>query len=193
MANAIQAIADRFATPEEAAQHFGRSPTWLAQATAAANLSEKVTALLDSGKISSTSAAIQLEKLSKKNEAKAESFIEQIEQLPEGEKISKKAVDEVLQVARGKKAEEPATAEIAKPLAVAPETATVSSAVAPVGAPPEAVPEEQRAAAQQSTPPRNRVNPGKVKLVADLLGLSEDDEEELLARLIDEFLSMKGV
>jgi len=41
--------------------------------------------------------------------------------------------------------------------------------------------------------PRNRINPGKVKLVAELLGLSEEDEEELLVRLIDEFLSMKGV
>ena len=82
MANAIQAIAQRFETQEEAAQHFGRAPTWLAQATAAANLSEKVVALLDSGKISSTSTAIQLEKLSRKNEAKAEVLIDQIEQLP---------------------------------------------------------------------------------------------------------------
>jgi ParB family chromosome partitioning protein len=195
MANAIQAIAERFATPEEAAQHFGRSPTWLAQATAAANLSEKVTALLDSGKISSTSAAIQLEKLSKKNEAKAESFIEQIEQLPEGEKVSKKLVDEALQEARGKKTEEPAVVAAEPESVVAPrEPAQPSAEATPAPmARQEDAQEERRAPAQESSSPRNRVNPGKVKLVAELLGLSEDDEEELLVRLIDEFLTMKGV
>ena len=71
MANAIQTISEHFATLEEAAQYFGRAPPWLSQAPAAANLSEKVTALLDSGKISSTGTAVQLEKLAKKNEAKA--------------------------------------------------------------------------------------------------------------------------
>lgn len=96
MANAIQSIADRFESLEEAGQYFGRAPTWLNQATAAANLSEKVSALLDSGKISSTGAAVQLEKLAKKNEAKAESLIDQIEQMPEGEKFSKKIVDQAL-------------------------------------------------------------------------------------------------
>src|SRR5574343_455723 len=102
MANAIQALAERFESPEDAAQYFGRAPTWLAQVTAPANLSEKVTALLDTGKISSTSVAVQIEKLAKKNEAKAESLIEQIEQLPDGEKMSKKAVDEVLSVGSGR-------------------------------------------------------------------------------------------
>ena len=43
MANAIQSIADRFESAEEAGQYFGRAPTWVNQATAAANLSEKVT------------------------------------------------------------------------------------------------------------------------------------------------------
>ena len=80
MANAIQTIAQRFETKEAAAEHFGRTPTWLNQATAAANLSPKVTALLDSGKISSTSTAIQLEKLAQKNEAKVDTLIEQIQE-----------------------------------------------------------------------------------------------------------------
>ena len=53
-ATAIRTIAERFEKQEEAARHFGRPTNWLNQATAAANLSEKVTALLDSGKISST-------------------------------------------------------------------------------------------------------------------------------------------
>ena len=39
---------------------------------------------------------------------------------------------------------------------------------------------------------RSRISPGKVKLVADLLGLSEEDEEGLLVRLIDEYLALKG-
>ncbi|HXU92654.1 MAG TPA: ParB/RepB/Spo0J family partition protein [Gallionella sp.] len=189
MANAIQAISERFASPEEAAQYFGRAPTWLGQATAAANLSEKVTALLDSGKISSTSAAIQLEKLAKKNEAKAESLIEQIGQLPEGEKVSKKIVDEVLQeeTGRGKKAEAPAP--VAEPTPVQQEPAPPPEEVPPW----EEAPQEKPTPVQTTASPRNRINPGKVKLVAELLGLSEEDEEELLVRLIDEFLSMKGV
>lgn len=189
MANAIQALSQRFDTPEEAAQYFGRTPTWLGQATAAANLSEKVTALLNSGKISSTSTAIQLEKLAKKNEAKAESLIKQIGQLPEGEKVSKKTVDEVLleESGRGKKAEAP----VAEPLlreaepAAAPPTEDVP--------PWEAAPQERPTPVPPLSSPRIRINPGKVKLVAELLGLSEEDEEALLVRLIDEFLSLKGV
>ncbi|MFH1661209.1 MAG: hypothetical protein ABIG35_18060 [Pseudomonadota bacterium] len=38
----------------------------------------------------------------------------------------------------------------------------------------------------------SRISSRKVKLVAELLGLSEDDEEALLAKLIDKFLAMKG-
>ena len=191
MANAIQAIAERFESPEEAAQYFGRAPTWLAQATAAANLSEKVTALLDAGKISSTSAAVQLEKLAKKNEAKAESLIEQIEQLPEGEKVSKKVVDEVLSEASGRSKKSEDTASVALPLSesVQQQPAAVSSTT---DVPPwEELPQEAPAAASLPSSPRTKVNPGKVKLVAELLGLSEEDEESILARLIDEFLALK--
>lgn len=188
MANAIQAIAEHFETPEEAAQHFGRAPTWLGQATAAANLSDKVSALLDSGKITSTSAAVQLEKLAKKNEAKADSLIDQIEQLPEGEKVSKKVVDNALfeETGRGRKKDEPSITEPVATQAldtIQPKEATgaVSSTenapifpVAPL------------------TPRRSKVNPGKVKLVAELLGLTDEDEEDILVRLIDEFLTLKG-
>ena len=126
MANAVQAIAARFASAEEAAQYFGRAPTWLAQATAAAKLSEKVSALLDSGKISSTGAAVQLEKLARKNEAKAESLIEQIAQLPDGEKISKKVVDDVLsgESGRPRKDEERAVPAQPMPEAAAPQATT---------------------------------------------------------------------
>ena len=184
MATAIQAIAQRFASPEEAAQYFGRAPTWLAQATAAANLSEKVTALLDAGKISSTGAAVQLEKLARKNEAKAESLIEQIEQLPDGEKMSKKDMDEVLAPARTEPTEAAPSPAVPAPSASQPEPITAATDMPPWEAPPEA---------PQPTPtPRTKVNPGKVKLVAELLGLSEEDEETILARLIDEFLSLRG-
>lgn len=195
MANAIQAIAERFESPDAAAQYFGRAPTWLAQATAAANLSEKVSALLDSGKIASTGAAVQLEKLARKNESRAETLIEQIEHLPEGEKASKKLVDAALQqeTGRGKK-------EVADPEPAAPEPAVVEAAPAASAAQPaaEASPpwEESAVSKPQAiaapAAPRSRVSPGKVKLVAELLGLSEDDEEELLVRLIDEYLALKG-
>lgn len=191
MSNAVQRIAERFASPEEAAQYFGRAPTWLAQATAAANLSEKVTALLDSGKISSTSTAVQLEKLARKNEAKAESLIEQIEQLPEGEKVSRKIVDDVLaeETGRPRKSEEPATPPAtAQP--AAPQAADTQSPLET--APPweEALPHDETPSAAPSAG-RAKVNPGKVKLVAELLGLSEEDEESLLARLIDEYLALR--
>jgi ParB family chromosome partitioning protein len=178
MANAIQTLAERFATPEEAASYFARPPTWLDQATAAARLSEKVTALLDAGKISSTGAAVQLEKLAKKNEARAESLIDQIEQLPEGEKFSKKVVDNALSAEspRRKKAEEPARQ---------PEESSPASTVAASDLPP------WEDAPAPAAAPRSRINPGKVKLVAELLGLDEGDEEELLVRLIDEFLALK--
>lgn len=194
MANAIQAIAERFESPEAAAQYFGRAPTWLAQATAAANLSEKVSALLDSGKIASTGAAVQLEKLAKKNESRAETLIEQIEQLPEGEKVSKKLVDAALQQESGRgKKEEPAP-ETVVPAIV--ETAPAVSAVQPASeaSPPweEPAASKPQAVAAPVVVPRSRVSPGKVKLVAELLGLSEDDEEELLVRLIDEYLALKG-
>lgn len=189
MANAIQAIAARFETPEAAAQHFGRAPTWLGQATAAANLSEKVTALLDSGKIASTGAAVQLERLAKKNEAKAEALIDQIEQLPDGEKASKKVVDHALleETGRGKKEKE------APPAAPALEAASMVQA--PAAPAPVTTPPWEDAPAAPETPtslPLKKVNPGKVRRVAELLGLDGEDEEDILVRLIDEFLALKG-
>lgn len=189
MANAIQAIAARFETPEAAAQHFGRAPTWLGQATAAANLSEKVTALLDSGKIASTGAAVQLERLAKKNEAKAEALIDQIEQLPEGEKASKKVVDHALleETGRGKKEKE------APPAAPALEAASMVQA--PAASAPVTTPPWEDAPAAPETPtslPLKKVNPGKVRRVAELLGLDGESEEDILVRLIDEFLALKG-
>ena len=192
MANAIQALAERFASPEEAAQYFGRSPTWLSQATAAANLSEKVTALLESGKITSTSAAVQLEKIAKKDEAKAEAIIDQIAQLPEGEKVSKKDVDHAVSDEEGqikRKAEAPAAAS--EPMPAAPEEKVTVERTSSEPAPAEVAPNRSEPAPSPAAA-ASRINPSKVKLVADLLGLSEDDEEALLAKLIDEFLAAKG-
>ncbi len=188
MANAVQAIAARFPSAEEAAQYFGRAPTWLAQATAAAKLSEKVSALLDSGKISSTGAAVQLEKLARKNEAKAESLIEQIAQLPDGEKISKKVVDDVLSEESGRPRKDEERAVPAQPM---PEAAAPQATADDV--PPwEETPSHPSPAPLAPAAPRGKVNPGKVKLVAELLGLSEEDEETLLARLIDDFLAARN-
>lgn len=200
MANAIQAIADRFETRESAADHFGRSPTWLNQATAAANLSPKVEALLEAGKISSTGAAVQLEKLAQKNEAKAEYLIDRIEQLPEGEKLAKKDVDNALSEEGGRrKKKDESPAEESPASAPAPVPAPVASASAPVedaaaDIPPwEDLPAEpRRPASSQSSSAERRINPGKVRKVAEILGLSDGDEEEVLARLIDEFLALKG-
>ena len=189
MANAIQSIAEHFATLEEAAQYFGRAPTWLSQATAAANLSEKVTALLDSGKISSTGTAVQLEKLAKKNEARAESLIDQIEQLPEGEKVSKKVVDNALSEASGRRKKTEEAAAAPEP-ALSSATASPQTPAAATVLPWEDAPATPAAATAPAA--RSKVSPGKVKLVAELLGLSDEDEEEILVRLIDEFLAMKN-
>jgi len=175
MANAIQTIAERFDNREAAAEHFGGTRAWLNQATAAAaaNLSPKITALLDSGKISSAGTAIQLEKLSQKNEAKAEHLIEQVAQLPEGEKLTKKTVDRALSEAGGRRR---------KREEITPEAAALDDAAGiPFG-------EEVTA---DSTINRSWINPGKVKRVARILGLPDGDETEVLARLIDEFLALK--
>jgi ParB family chromosome partitioning protein len=183
MSRAIQAIADRFETREAAAEHFGRNANWLNQATAAANLSAKVTALLDAGKIASTGAAVQLEKLAQKSEDKAESLIGQIEQLPEGKALSKKAVDGALSEVGGrrKKKEEPAAG---RDIALPAPTAGAAEA-APFVPPWEALPAEPK-------PVRRRVDQGKVEMVARILGLADSDEEEILDRLIDEFLALKN-
>jgi ParB family chromosome partitioning protein len=199
MANAIQHIAERFASQEEAAEHFARSPTWLSQATAAANLSPKVSALLDAGKITSTGTAVRLEKLVQKNEAKAESLIGQIEQLPEGEKLPAKVVEQALSTeSRRKKKEDEADAasplpaempaagtQLAEPMPTAPATLTAPATVPPSEEAPAALP-------VPAVVTNRRVNPGKVQMVARILGLSDDDEDEILDRLIDEFLALKG-
>ena len=176
MANAIQAITERFDSRAAALEHFGGTPSWLNQATAAAaaNLSPKITALLDSGRITSTGAAIKLEKLAQKNEAKAESIIGQIEQLPEGEKLGKKIVDRALSEASGRRKTREESAPEASP---APQTLAANT-------PPwEDAP---------TAPARRLINSSKVKMVAEILGLADSDEEEILVRLIDEFLALKG-
>jgi ParB family transcriptional regulator, chromosome partitioning protein len=191
MANAIQGLAERFDSREAAAEFFGRTPTWLNQATAAANLSPKVTALLDSGKIASTGAAIQLERLAQKNEAKADSLIGHIEQLPEGERLHKKVVDSALSEEGGRRKKKE---ESAPPAAASASPTPASSAVTQKD-PTYVPPWEETAAApaiQPAAPGRSRVNPSKVRMVARILGLADGDEEEILARLIDEFLAMKG-
>lgn len=175
MANAIQTIAERFDNREAAAEHFGGTRAWLSQATAAAaaNLSPKISALLDSGKIASAGTAIQLEKLSQKNEAKAEHLIVQLEQLPEGEKLTKKTVDRVLSEEGGRRR---------KQKEISPAAAALDNAAGiPLG-------DEVTA---DSTINRSWINPGKVKRVAKILGLPDGDEAEVLTRLIDEFLALR--
>jgi ParB family chromosome partitioning protein len=175
MANALQTIAERFDNREAAAEHFGGTRAWLNQATAAAaaNLSPGITALLDSGKITSAGTAIQLEKLSRKNEARAESLIGHVAQLPEGEKLTRKNVDRALleEGGRRKKRVE-ITAETAAPDYP---TDILLSGGSPADSPIN----------------RNWINPGKVARVARILGLPEGDEAEVLVRLIDEFLALK--
>jgi ParB family transcriptional regulator, chromosome partitioning protein len=182
MANAIQAIVQRFETQEAAAEHFGRTPNWLNQATAAANLSPKIAALLDAGKVSSTGTAVQLERLTKKNETKAELIINQAEQLPEGEKLAKKVVDHALYQEGGRRKKNADSDQEATPITILANTSS--------GLPPwEELPATPLARPISSN---RRLNPGKVKIVADILGLSDGDEEAVLAMLIDEFLAMKG-
>lgn len=203
MANAIQAIAERFESEALAADHFGRSTAWLSQATAAANLSPKVTALLESGKISSTSTAVQLEKLAQKDGAKADFLLGQIEQLPEGEKIAKRVVDSALSAVSGRrKKEDEAIEEVIDKAAPASETERSEPAqvqphaqqISDTAAEPAAsdVPLASSAPNAVSASPRTPVNASKVKRVAAMLGVAADDEAELLARLVDAFLASQG-
>lgn len=182
MANAIQTIAELFDNREMAAEHFGGTLSWLNQATAAAkaNLSPKITALLDSGKLSSTGAAIQLEKLTKKNEAKAESLIDQTQQLPEGEKLTKKVVDKALFIEGGRLRK-----------------SQVSTTEPSVTQPPPAMDSASGTPPWKETSPAlisngRRINSSKVKMVAKILGLADGDEEAILERLVDEFLAQNG-
>lgn len=174
MANAIQQVAGGFENQDDAAEHFGRSSAWLSQATAAANLSPKISALLDSGKIASTGTAVLLEKLAQKNEVRAGLLIDQVEQLPEGEKLARKIVDAALSDEGGRRRKKEKVAAVGNG-----ENDKLQSVAAG---------DEASAAPAQ----RPRVNPGKVRMVADLLGLADLDEEEILVRLIDEFLALKG-
>lgn len=173
MACAIQTIAERFDNREAAAEHFGGTRAWLNQATAAANLSPRINALLNSGKISSAGTAIQLEKLSRKNEAKAESMIDQVTLLPEGAKLARKTVDRALLEEGGRrvKREENIPDLVVQDTAVIIPLSGQKSADLPID--------------------HNRINPGKFARVARILGLPDDDETEILARLIDEFLALK--
>lgn len=173
MANAIQTIAERFDNREAAAEHFGGTRAWLNQATAAANLSPKITALLNSGKISSAGTAIQLEKLSRKNEAKAESMIDEVTLLPEGGKLTRKTVDRALFEEGGRRV---------KREEKIPDLVVQDAAVS--------IPLSVEASADLHMN-HNRINPGKFARVARILGLPDDDETEILARLIDEFLALK--
>ena len=54
------------------------------------------------------------------------------------------------------------------------------------------VPPWEEIPADSITPARTRVNAGKIKRVAEILGLSDGDEEAVLVRLIDEFLALKS-
>lgn len=205
MANAIQAIAQRFDSREAAAEHFGRPQSWLNQATAAANLSPKVSALLDSGKITSTATAIQLEKLAQKNEARVDTLIEQVQ---DGEKLAKQAVESALSaegLKRGRKKAEASEAPAPAAAAAGGHGDGVGAAAAAVPGQPGAAAESGAAtapaapamssasasAAEAPATPRH-INPGKARRAAQLLGLSDDDKDALLARLIDEFLALKG-
>ncbi len=198
MANAVQTIAGRFETPAAAAEHFGRNVAWLRQATAPARLSEKVTALLDAGKIASTGAAIQLEKLARKDEGTADALIGQIEELPSGQRLSKKAVDNALAEAGGrrlKSAEVSDSTEGAGLANAAGGEAVAQAAPGDAGAPSvlvAAAPYASQAPEAPSPGAPRRVNPGKIERVARLLGLADRDEDEILARLIDEYLALRG-
>lgn len=161
MAKALQRIAERFETPEEAARYFDRAPTWLNQATAPAKLSEPVNSLLEAGKIGSTGAAVQLEKLAQKDEAKARALIEQIAQLPEGEKVSRKRVDHALSEAIGRRRK-----------------ADESDATPPWETP-------------SNAPSLGRITPDKVKRVAEILGISDANEARIIECLIDAFLAQQ--
>lgn len=170
MAQALKTIARGFESAEAAAERFGQPATWLEQKTAPANLSPKVEALLESGQITSCTTAVQLEKLAQKNEARLDALVAEVER---GEKLPKKAVEAALVAEGVKRAKKPAEPDAIADVHVA--RAAEPAAVSPA-----------------ASPRATRVNPGKVRMVAQILGLDEGDEAAVLDRLIDEFLALKG-
>lgn len=210
MANAIQAISHRFENRDQAAEHFGRPAAWLNQVTAAANLSPRITALLDDGQLTSAATAVQLDKLARKNEARAESLIDQIKV---GEKVPKKVVDRALAEASGRRPKAEATNQSDRPALPDSGSAIENGNVPPVaidnlGAAPSIVAHTPVAstAVEPSTDSLARpqgtddlmpasfsptIDTTKRRQVAELLGVDADDEAILLARLIDEFLVIK--
>ena len=106
--------------------------------------------------------------------------------IPEGEKVSKKDVDHALSEESGrlKKKEESAAAT------------PVTEVVTVLESTPITLPWDEAPTPPVATPvlvsSRSKVNPGKVRQVAEILGLSDEDEEDILVRLIDEFLAMKN-
>nr|WP_221229624.1 ParB/RepB/Spo0J family partition protein [Niveibacterium umoris] len=168
MAHALKAIARGFESPDAAAERFGQDADWLEQKTAPANLTPKVEALLDTGRVSSCTTAVQLDKLARKNEARLDALVAELE---EGEKLPKARIEEVL-VAEGVKRAKKKPDPVAEPVVVEASAVMAAPAV--------------------SNPAARRVNPGKVRMVAQILGIDDGDETLVLDRLIDEFLAIKG-
>jgi ParB family chromosome partitioning protein len=178
MAHALKRIARGFESAEEAAEHFGQPTSWLEQKTAPANLSPKVEALLESGRITSCTTAVQLDKLAQKNEARLDALVSQLE--PD-EKLQKQAIDSALVaegVKRSRKPKGDARGET--------ETTTPDQPAPNVAAGAIATPPATHAALEPQ--PRN----ARMRVVAELLGLDTEDEALVLDRLIDEFLALKG-
>ena len=109
--------------------------------------------------------------------------------MPDGKSLSKKAVDSVLAEAGGRRRKSGDAA-----IAVADGDGGDGRATRVEDAIPVAPEAPAGSAPSAGTPPtgRRRVNPGKVERVARLLGLADNDEDEILARLIDEFLALRG-
>jgi ParB family chromosome partitioning protein len=172
MAHALKRIADGFESTQEAAEHFGQPAKWLEEKTAAAKLSPKVEALLESGRITSCTTAVQLDKLAQKNEARLDELVSKLEA---DEKLPKQAIDSALVaegVKRGKKRKnDEAAVEIES-------AGTAQTPAAP--------------ALIVESPVKPRPRNDRMRVVAQLLGIDAEDEALVLDRLIDEFLALKG-
>ncbi len=98
--------------------------------------------------------------------------------MPEGETLSRRAVDEALYEEGGR-----ARKKVA-PSVLLEESASPSTAAN--------IPPREEVPAVPVNPARRRISASKVKMVAEILGLSNEDEEDVFAKLIDEFLALKG-
>lgn len=202
---ALKKFMERFPTKELAAERLGKTVTWLNQMVEILDLPDEVRVLQDKGMVRDRVSLIGLKRLVEKSPEAAQ---ELIQKASSGKKLTRAEVSSRLAPFTRKK-QPKAGEQSALSLDPAP-TVTESSPPAlsketSVSAPisetsndgtihSEPLAASQLDAEERSVTPRKPRNREKYSKVAKLLGMMEDaDPELMLEKLMDEYLSLKGL